>query len=152
MRRLLDGIKQKRSSIIDCTAEGAKSVMMLQNLPGYPKLVSDERIFQVRKRDTQRIYAVKILPSRQAPEQEVAHILDERKLLPGALESPFFVGLRFSFRTEAFQYLVADFRSGGELFWHLEREKHFPEDRARFYAAELIIALEHLHKCHIVFL
>ena len=81
----------------------------------------------------------------------VAHTIGERKILQKGVESPFLVGLKFSFQTERDLYLVTDFKSGGELFWHLQRETKFPEERAKFYIAELILALEHLHKYNIVY-
>ncbi|CCL99436.1 uncharacterized protein FIBRA_01454 [Fibroporia radiculosa] len=110
------------------------------------------RVFQVRKRDTKRIYAMKVLSKREIIEKkEVAHTIGERKILQRSLDSPFLVGLKFSFQTDADLYLVTDFKSGGELFWHLQRETRFSEDRARFYIAELILALEHLHKYDIVY-
>jgi serine/threonine protein kinase len=83
--------------------------------------------------------------------KEVAHTIGERKILQCSLDSPFLVGLKFSFQTDADLYLITDFKSGGELFWHLQRETRFPEERAKFYIAELILALEHLHKYNIVY-
>lgn len=110
------------------------------------------RVFQVRKRDTKRIYAMKVLSKREIIEKkEVAHTIGERKILQRSLECPFLVGLKFSFQTETDLYLVTDFKSGGELFWHLQKETRFGEERARFYVAELILALEHLHKYDIVY-
>lgn len=44
-----------------------------------------------------------------------------------------------------------DFVNGGELFYHLNNDGKFTEDRARFYAAETILALEYLHKEGIVY-
>lgn len=41
--------------------------------------------------------------------------------------------------------------NGGELFHHLQREQKFDEERSRFYAAELLLALEHLHQLNIVY-
>ena len=41
--------------------------------------------------------------------------------------------------------------NGGELFHHLQREQKFDEGRSRFYAAELLLALEHLHQLNIVY-
>ena len=38
-----------------------------------------------------------------------------------------------------------DFVIGGELFFHLRRSQRFPEARAKFYTAELVIILEYLH-------
>ncbi|KAI1795132.1 serine/threonine protein kinase [Ganoderma leucocontextum] len=110
------------------------------------------RVFQVRKRDTKRIYAMKVLSKREIIEKkEVAHTIGERKILQRSLECPFLVGLKFSFQTETDLYLITDFKSGGELFWHLQKETRFGEERARFYVAELILALEHLHKYDIVY-
>lgn len=44
-----------------------------------------------------------------------------------------------------------DFLNGGELFYHLRREQRFNEDRIRFYAAEIILALEYLHSRGIIY-
>ena len=41
--------------------------------------------------------------------------------------------------------------NGGELFYHLQREGKFDEYRSRFYAAELLCALEHLHSFNVVY-
>ena len=95
---------------------------------------------------------MKVLSKREiVAKQEVAHTIGERKILQRSLESPFLVGLKFSFQTETDLYLVTDFKSGGELFWHLQKETRFSEERARFYVAELVLALEHLHKYDIVY-
>ncbi|PFH52697.1 hypothetical protein AMATHDRAFT_139750 [Amanita thiersii Skay4041] len=110
------------------------------------------KVFQVRKKDTKRIYAMKVLSKKEiVAKKEIAHTIGERKILQRSLESPFLVGLKFSFQTDTDLYLVTDFKSGGELFWHLQRETRFSEERARFYIAELILALEHLHKYNIVY-
>ncbi|QRW02081.1 Serine/threonine-protein kinase [Ceratobasidium sp. AG-Ba] len=110
------------------------------------------RVFQVRKKDTKRIYAMKVLSKKEiVAKKEVAHTIGERKILQRSLDSPFLVGLKFSFQTETELYLVTDFKSGGELFWHLQKETRFTEERARFYIAELVLALEHLHKYDIVY-
>jgi serum/glucocorticoid-regulated kinase 2 len=43
------------------------------------------------------------------------------------------------------------FVNGGELFHHLQREQRFNEERSRFYSAELLLALEHLHELDVVY-
>jgi serine/threonine protein kinase len=47
--------------------------------------------------------------------------------------------------------MVMDFLNGGELFFHLRKSEKFTEDRIRFYAVEIILALEHLHKQGIIY-
>ena len=44
-----------------------------------------------------------------------------------------------------------DFLNGGELFYHLRRENYFNESRARFYAVEIILALECLHSNGVIY-
>jgi serine/threonine protein kinase len=112
------------------------------------------QVFQVRKKDTRRIYAMKVLSKKVIiQKKEIAHTIGERNILvrTATTESPFIVGLKFSFQTPTDLYLVTDYMSGGELFWHLQREGRFNEPRAKFYIAELILALEHLHKHDIVY-
>lgn len=111
-------------------------------------------VYQVRKRDTNRIYAMKILSKKViVQKKEVAHTIGERDILvrTALADSNFIVGLKFSFQTPSDLYLVTDYMSGGELFWHLQKEGRFSEERAKFYIAELIIALEHLHNNDIVY-
>lgn len=110
------------------------------------------RVFQVRKKDTKRIYAMKVLSKREIiAKKEVQHTIGERKILQKSSECPFLLGLKFSFQSETELFLIMDFKSGGELFHHLQREGRFTEDRARFYAAEITLAFEYLHKYHIVY-
>ncbi|KAI9749091.1 MAG: hypothetical protein M4579_007007 [Chaenotheca gracillima] len=112
------------------------------------------QVYQVRKKDTQRIYAMKVLSKKViVQKKEVAHTLGERNILvrTAMADSPFIVGLKFSFQTPTELYLVTDYMSGGELFWHLQKEGRFNEQRAKFYIAELILALQHLHQHDIVY-
>ncbi|CAK7270695.1 Serine/threonine-protein kinase [Sporothrix epigloea] len=112
------------------------------------------QVYQVRKRDTRRIYAMKVLSKKKiVQKKEVAHTVGERNILvrTATSDSPFIVGLKFSFQTPSDLYLVTDYMSGGELFWHLQKEGRFEEGRAKFYIAELILAMEHLHDNNIVY-
>ncbi|KAJ1551583.1 hypothetical protein HK405_014238 [Cladochytrium tenue] len=109
------------------------------------------KVLQVRKRDTGRIYAMKVLVKKDIVERrEVQHTLAERNVLIQA-SSPFLVGLKFSFQTPEKLYLVLDYMNGGELFFHLQRATAFSEERAKFYTCELVCALKHLHKYNIVY-
>jgi serum/glucocorticoid-regulated kinase 2 len=109
------------------------------------------KVLQVRKRDTSRIYALKtIRKAHIVNRNEITHTLAERLVL-AQVNSPFIVPLKFSFQSEQKLYLVLAFVNGGELFHHLQREHRFDEERARFYSAELLLALEHLHELDVVY-
>ncbi|KAF9242535.1 kinase-like domain-containing protein [Melanogaster broomeanus] len=109
------------------------------------------KVMQVRKRDTTRIYALKtIRKAHIVDRKEITHTLAERLVL-ARVNSPFIVPLKFSFQSEQKLYLVLAFVNGGELFHHLQREQRFNEERSRFYSAELLLALEHLHELDVVY-
>jgi len=112
------------------------------------------QVYLVRKKDTQRVYAMKVLSKKViVQKKEIAHTLGERNILvrTAMADSPFIVGLKFSFQTATDLYLVTGYMSGGELFWHLQKAGRFDEERAKFYIAELILALQHLHSYDIVY-
>jgi serine/threonine protein kinase len=67
------------------------------------------------------------------------------------LTHPFIVKLHFAFQTPERLYFGIDFLNGGELFFHLRKENRFSEERSRFYAAEIVLALECLHENGILY-
>jgi serum/glucocorticoid-regulated kinase 2 len=109
------------------------------------------KVMQVMKKDTQRIYALKTLRKQHIiSRSEVAHTLAERSVL-AQINNPFIVPLKFSFQSPEKLYLVLAFVNGGELFHHLQREQRFDINRSRFYAAELLCALECLHGFGVIY-
>ncbi len=106
---------------------------------------------QVKKKDTGKIYAMKVLKKQHlVARKQVAHTQTERKVLEN-IEHPFIVSLRFAFQTDDKLYMILDYFTGGELFFHLKNTGRFKEARAKFYAAEIISALECLHSHAIVY-
>jgi serine/threonine protein kinase len=61
------------------------------------------------------------------------------------------MNLRYSFQTPDQLYLVMDFVNGGEMFQHLQVEGTFNNERAKFYAAEIVLGLEYLHSKGIIY-
>ena len=61
----------------------------------------------------------------------------ERNILASMTGIPFMVDLYYAFQSSQSLYLVLDFMQGGELFFHLRRQKRFPEAIVRFYAAQV---------------
>ncbi|KAG5360828.1 Serine/threonine-protein kinase gad8 [Yarrowia sp. B02] len=109
------------------------------------------KVMMVRKKDTHQIYAIKSIYKHYIiSTDEVAHTLAERTVL-AQIRNPFIVPLKFSFQSPEKLYLGLAFVNGGELFYHLQRERFFDLNRARFYTAELLCALECLHDYNIVY-
>ena len=76
--------------------------------------------------------------------------MTERDIL-GASHSPFIVKLKYAFQSTDKLYLVLEFINGGELFYHLNKRQCFDSKMVRFYAAEMIMALDYLHKQGVVY-
>lgn len=74
----------------------------------------------------------------------------ERNILAG-INHPFIVRLHYAFQTEGKLYLVLDFLRGGDLFGRLAKEIMFTEQDVKFYMAELVLALDHLHSLGIIY-
>jgi serine/threonine protein kinase len=82
--------------------------------------------------------------------RQIERTRTERKVL-SVVDHPFIMKLHYAFQTEDKLYFVLDYCPGGELFFHLSRFRKFPERVAKFYAAELLLALGHLHKRGIIY-
>jgi serine/threonine protein kinase SCH9 len=96
------------------------------------------QVYQVRKCDTNGVYAMKVYPKRGLSQ---GGSVDQR----ARLSSPFLADIRFAFQDTTNMYCLMDFQPGGELFWHLQHQR-FREDEAKFYTAEIILALRELHR------
>ncbi|PAA72881.1 hypothetical protein BOX15_Mlig007623g1 [Macrostomum lignano] len=110
------------------------------------------KVFLAKRKSDGRIFAVKVLQKEQIKKRnEVKHIMSERNVLVRNIEHPFLCALHMSFRTPDKLYFVLDYVNGGELFFHLQRERSFSESRARFYAAEIASAIGYLHSKSIIY-
>uniref|UniRef100_A0A672IZK7 Serine/threonine-protein kinase Sgk1 n=1 Tax=Salarias fasciatus TaxID=181472 RepID=A0A672IZK7_SALFA len=110
------------------------------------------KVFLAKRKNDGKYYAVKVLQKKVIlNRKEQKHIMAERNVLLKNVKHPFLVGLHYSFQTTDKLYFVLDFINGGELFFHLQRERTFPEPRAKFYIAEMASALGYLHSLNIVY-
>ncbi|KAF2073783.1 hypothetical protein CYY_004917 [Polysphondylium violaceum] len=108
------------------------------------------KVHQVIHNSTKKVYALKTIKKNHIiRKKSVSNTLAEKDILK-KIDHPFIVKLHYAFQSEKKLYLVMDFVNGGQLFFHLQREAIFSEAQVRFYIAELVLALEHLHEANIV--
>ncbi|KAF7825405.1 serine/threonine-protein kinase AtPK2/AtPK19-like [Senna tora] len=103
------------------------------------------KVYQVRKKGTSEIYAMKVMRKDKIMEKNHAEYMKAERDILTKIEHPFVVQLRYSFQTKYRLYLVLDFVNGGHLFFQLYHHGLFREDLARIYAAEIVSAVSHLH-------
>jgi len=109
------------------------------------------KVMKVKKKGDKKIYAMKILGKEMLMKQNMISYTKSEKQILQQIDHPFIVHLRYAFQTDTKLYLVLDFLSGGELFFHLSKEVKFDVERARFYCAELVLAIGHLHSKDIIY-
>nr|AML79540.1 putative LOV domain-containing protein [Hedwigia ciliata] len=101
----------------------------------------------VALRGTAHVYAMKAMDKTVMVDRNKVHRACAERHILDLVDHPFLPTLYASFQTVTHVCLITDFCAGGELFLLLEQQprKHFWEDSARFYAAEVLLALEYLH-------
>ena len=82
--------------------------------------------------------------------KQVEHIKAEKSIL-SRICHPFIVNLFAHFQDERYLYMLMEYVIGGELFSQLRKVGRFSNDTARFYAAEIVLALQYLHSKDIVY-
>mgnify|MGYP000956826481 FL=1 len=80
---------------------------------------------------------------------QIMHVRTEREILTSA-KIPWIVNLKYSFQDENYLYLVMDYLPGGDLMSLLMNKNILSENESKFYIAELILAVESVHKLNCI--
>ncbi|KAK0143999.1 Serine/threonine-protein kinase MRCK beta [Merluccius polli] len=101
----------------------------------------------VKMKETERVYAMKILNKWEMLKRaETACFREERNVLVNG-DSQWITALHYAFQDDNFLYLVMDYYVGGDLLTLLSKfEDRLPEDMARFYVAEMVLAVHSIHQ------
>ncbi|XP_060947210.1 serine/threonine-protein kinase MRCK beta isoform X2 [Limanda limanda] len=101
----------------------------------------------VKMKDTERVYAMKILNKWEMLKRaETACFREERDVLVKG-DSQWITTLHYAFQDDNYLYLVMDYYVGGDLLTLLSKfEDRLPEDMAKFYVAEMVLAIHSIHE------
>lgn len=112
------------------------------------------RVYQVKDKTSDERLALKVIEKTTVFESEdtYRHAMDERIVLQMIRQHPFILDMRYAFQNAKRLFLVTEYCSGGDLFEYMNRKvAPLDEPTARFVAAEVLLALEHLHALDIVY-
>jgi len=112
-------------------------------------------VYGCRKADTGKMYAMKCLDKKRIKmKQGETLALNERimlSLVSTGHDCPFIVCMTYAFHTPDKLCFILDLMNGGDLHYHLSQHGVFNENEMKFYAAEVILGLEHMHRRYIVY-
>uniref|UniRef100_A0A8I5MXR1 protein kinase C n=1 Tax=Papio anubis TaxID=9555 RepID=A0A8I5MXR1_PAPAN len=83
--------------------------------------------------------------------EDIDWVQTEKHVFEQASNHPFLVGLHSCFQTESRLFFVIEYVNGGDLMFHMQRQRKLPEEHARFYSAEISLALNYLHERGIIY-
>ena len=108
------------------------------------------KVFQVSKKDSGAIYAMKVMKKDRIIEKDQAEYTRAERDILTAVTHPFVVSMRYSFQTASKLYLILDFINGGHLFFLLYNQGTFGNELTKFYLSEICLAIGHLHGLNIM--
>lgn len=93
----------------------------------------------------------KMMKRKLIDENQVSLIISEKKILE-KIDHPLILRFYGAFQDENFLYIITEFIGGGDLWGHIHsNEGYFDYNTTRFYAAEVLVILDYLHKIGIVY-
>ena len=108
-------------------------------------------VYLAKHKQTGKQYAVKILSKKQITMHNLMKYAKAERNILSYSKHPFIVGIEYAFQNPESLFLVLEYCPGGDLSEILQLEKRFSESRARSYAAEILLAIEELHRKDIIF-
>jgi len=109
-------------------------------------------VYLVQMKCNKKLFAMKILQKDKIFSNNlVRYATTERNVLTYFTKHPFIVNLNYAFQTATKLFLILDYCPGGDLGQLIQREGYLSEEQAKVYMAEVILALEDLHKSDIIF-
>jgi len=110
------------------------------------------KVLMVELKKTKRIYAMKVIKkSLVRDDEDIDWVQAEKHVFEIATNYPFLVGLHSCFQSPSRLFFIIEFVRGGDLMYHMQRQRKLAEEHARFYAAEISLALNYLHSNNIIY-
>jgi len=110
------------------------------------------KVLLVKKKGTDQLFALKILKKKAVFEKhQERHVIAEKEILSRMNNCPFLVRFYYSFQNEKKLFFVLEYCPGGELFNLIQMKGKLGEAQTRFYACQIVLAIEALHKNNIIY-
>ena len=110
------------------------------------------KVLLAEQKKRSKLYAMKVVKKELlTDEEDFDWVQTEKHVFEVASNHPYLVGLHSCFQSESRLFFVIEFVRGGDLMFHMQRQRKLPEDHSRFYASEISLALNFLHERGIIY-
>ncbi|CAD8049184.1 unnamed protein product [Paramecium primaurelia] len=103
------------------------------------------RVWKAEHKKTKLQYAIKEMQKcKIINKKSIGSVMNERYLLSN-LRHPFLVNMHTAFQDRESLYLVMDLMTGGDLRFHICKNRKFNEEQTKFFVICILLGLEYLH-------
>eukprot|EP00826_Nyctotherus_ovalis_P006866 TRINITY_DN11676_c0_g2_i2.p1 TRINITY_DN11676_c0_g2~~TRINITY_DN11676_c0_g2_i2.p1 ORF type:complete len:347 (+),score=81.36 TRINITY_DN11676_c0_g2_i2:776-1816(+) len=144
--------KAQKESKIPASLKTSPSITLDSFIPiNYLGGGSFGKVYLVKTKSTGKYYAMKILSKKKTMSENLWRYIYAERNVQSLVRHPFIVRMRCAFQTKGSLAMVMDYYPGGDLARVLYRERKFCESTARAYVAEIVLAIEELHRKEIIY-
>lgn len=109
------------------------------------------KVILVKNKLDQNFYALKCIKKEVIIKNKFFKQMKTEKKILMKIDHPFIIKLHSTFQTKFKIFMLFDYCNGGELFFHLQRKGRISEECAKFFCAQLYLALTYLHSNGILY-
>ncbi|XP_015770493.1 PREDICTED: citron Rho-interacting kinase-like [Acropora digitifera] len=107
---------------------------------------AEKNVQVVKEKQSGDVFALKTLKKSQTLAQESVAFFEEEREIMALCQNPWITALQYAFQDAHNLYLVMEYHPGGDLLSLLSKyDDILDEDTARFYLAEMVMAIHSLH-------
>lgn len=109
------------------------------------------KVFLAVEKQNNKIHAIKALEKRNISKNGQVFNTKAEITFMHKMNFPFIISLEYLFLDNVYLYVVMPYMSGGEMYKHLKKLKKFDEYLSKFYASQIILALDYMHTLGVVY-